>query len=87
MEFLEPGNFNGLIFRDGMVFVSDIGKWITTEEYLKNMKLTEIEKNVILVALDHMEEHIQELMEERTLRGGMWQERLDACKTIRTKFK
>jgi len=36
MEFLEPGNFNGLIFKDGMVFVSDIGKWITTEEYLKN---------------------------------------------------
>ena len=51
------------------------------------MKLTDIEKNVILVALDHMEEHIQELMEERTLRGDMWQERLDACKTIKTKLK
>ena len=36
MQFLEPGNFNGLIFRDGMVFVSDIGKWVTQEEYLKN---------------------------------------------------
>ena len=33
MIFLEPGNFNGLIFRDGMVFVSDIGKWITLKEY------------------------------------------------------
>ena len=36
MEFLEQGNFNGLIFRDGMVFVSDIDKWVATEEYLKN---------------------------------------------------
>jgi len=51
------------------------------------MDLTVIEKNVILVALDHMEEHITELMEERELRGDMWQERLDACKTIKTKLK
>ena len=33
MEFLKQGNFNGLIFRDGMVFVSDIDKWIPKEEY------------------------------------------------------
>jgi hypothetical protein len=33
MEFLEQGNFNGLIFRNGMIFVSDIDKWITHEEY------------------------------------------------------
>ena len=33
MEFLKPGNFNGLIFRNGMVFVSDINKWITLKEY------------------------------------------------------
>ena len=33
MEFLEPGNFNGLIFRDGMVLLSDIDKWIPREEY------------------------------------------------------
>ena len=60
------------------------------------MKLTEIEKNVILVALDHMQEHIKELMEERKdllvldlhLFGeNLWQERLDACKTIKTKLK
>lgn len=50
------------------------------------MKLTNIEKNVLLVALDHMEEHIQELMEDRTFQRDMWQERLDACKTIRTKL-
>ena len=35
MRFLEPNNFNGLIFRDGMVFVSEINKWITKEEYKK----------------------------------------------------
>ena len=51
------------------------------------MKLTKTEENVLLVALDHMEEHIMDLMEERTLKYGMWQERLDACKTIRTKIK
>ncbi len=35
MEFLEKGNFNGLIFRDGMIYVSYIGKWVTHEEYEK----------------------------------------------------
>ena len=35
MEFLKPGNFNGLIFRNEMVFVSEIDKWITKEEYKK----------------------------------------------------
>jgi hypothetical protein len=35
MQFLEQGNFNGLIFRDGMVFISDIDKWVTMEEYNK----------------------------------------------------
>jgi hypothetical protein len=33
MQFLEPGNFNGLIVFDGMVFLSDIDKWITKEEH------------------------------------------------------
>ena len=51
------------------------------------MKLTNKEMNVLLVALDHMEEHITDLMEERTLRCDMWQERLDACESIRTKIK
>ena len=50
------------------------------------MKLTNIEKNVLEVALDHMEEHLIELMDERELHGDIWQERLDACKTIRTKL-
>ena len=53
------------------------------------MKLSNTETNVLLVALDHMQEHIQELMEdrERTLCGQQWKEKLDACKTIRTKIK
>lgn len=33
MEFLEPGNFNGLTFRKGMVYESNLGKWLTYEEY------------------------------------------------------
>ncbi len=50
------------------------------------MKLSNTETNVLLVALDHMQEHIQELMEDRELHGDMWKERLNACKTIRTKI-
>tara|TARA_Y100001937_G_scaffold124390_1_gene189008 strand:- start:208 stop:336 length:129 start_codon:yes stop_codon:yes gene_type:complete len=38
MRFLQEGNFNGLIFRDGMVFISDINRWITKEEYEKYKK-------------------------------------------------
>ena len=49
-------------------------------------ELTNTEINVLLVAIDHMEEHIKELMEVRELRGDMWQERLDACESIRTKI-
>ena len=35
MRFLQEGSFNGLIFRDGMVFISDIDKWVTQKEYEK----------------------------------------------------
>ena len=35
MRFLQEGNFNGLIFRDGMVFISDIDRCVTKEEYEK----------------------------------------------------
>ena len=63
-----------------------------------NIELTKLEKNVLLVALDHMEDHIMDLtarikeineelnMEERELRDDIWKKRLDACKTIRTKI-
>ncbi len=51
------------------------------------MKLSNTETNVLLVALDHMEEHLLDLMSERTLQlVAQWKERLDACKTIRTKI-
>lgn len=49
--------------------------------------LSNTEINVLMVALDHMEEEISDLMSERTLRGDMWKERLDACESIRTKIK
>ena len=51
------------------------------------MDLTPNERNTILVALDHMEEEISDLMSERTLRGDMWKQRLDSCESIRTKIK
>ena len=51
------------------------------------MNLTPNERNIILVALDDMEQEISDLMSERTLRGDMWKERLDACESIRTKIK
>ena len=51
------------------------------------MELTNVEINVLLVALDHMEEEISDLMSERNLSGDMWKERLDACESIRTKIK
>ena len=51
------------------------------------MQLTNTETNVLLVALDDMEEEILDLMKERELRGDMWKERLEACKTIRNKIK
>jgi|TARA_R100000278_G_scaffold4070_2_gene7083 hypothetical protein len=35
MRFLEEGNFNGLIFRDDMVYISHIDSWVTKEEYEK----------------------------------------------------
>ncbi len=51
------------------------------------IKLNNTEQNVLLVAIDHMEEEISDLMSERTLSGDMWKERLDACESIRTKIK
>ena len=49
--------------------------------------LNNTEINVLMVALDHMEEEISDLMSERTLRGNMWKERLDDCSSIRAKIK
>ena len=44
--------------------------------------LSELERNVLQVALDHMEEHIIAVMEEPNPYVDIWQERLDACKNL-----
>lgn len=51
------------------------------------MELTNTETNVLLVALDHMEEEILDLMRERTIRATDWAKKLDACRTVRNKIK
>ena len=51
------------------------------------MELTNTETNVLLVALDHMEEGILDLMRERTLRADTLGERLEACRTVRNKIE
>ena len=52
------------------------------------MKLTSREMNVVLVALDHMEEHLEIVMEAGDFRfTHMYELRMEACKTARTKIK
>lgn len=50
------------------------------------MELSMSETIVLLIAIDRMEEHLRELMKERTQHGPLLVERLGACKTIRTKI-
>ena len=54
MRFLQEGNFNGLIFRDGMVFISDIDRWVTKEEYEKyknnmNKGIIRVQKQLLVI--------------------------------------
>ena len=35
IQIMTQEQFNGLIFRDGMVFISEIDKWVTYKEYEK----------------------------------------------------
>ena len=49
--------------------------------------LSNTEINVLMVALDHMEEEISDLMSESSFSCDIWEERLDACKSIRAKIK
>lgn len=51
------------------------------------MKLTSREMNVVLVALDHMEEHLEIVMEAGDLTHGMYELRMEACKTARAKIR
>ena len=52
-----------------------------------NMKFTNYEKNVLLVSLDHMEEHLEIAMEAGYLTHHDYGVRVEACKTARTKIK
>jgi len=50
------------------------------------VKLNGIELNVLEVALDHMEEHLNDLHVE-SIDAPLIQDRLDAVKTLKTKIK
>ena len=51
------------------------------------MTLTNIEKSVLSMALDHMEEEMRELMEEHSDRFKRYfGEKLEACENLKTKL-
>jgi len=50
------------------------------------MTITNIEMNVLAVALDHMKEHLQDLISENDFIEDHLQERLEACKSLQTKL-
>ena len=60
------------------------------------MVISELERNVLEVALDHMKEHLEALMDENKLRreskakefnANYIQERLDACNNLKKAIK
>ena len=51
------------------------------------MKLSEHEKNVILVALDHMEEHLESIEQDGCITEDTYNLRMEAVSTARTKIK
>ena len=51
------------------------------------MQLSNTETNVLLVALDHMEEEILDLIRETTIQANTLGDRLEACRTTRNKIK
>ena len=50
------------------------------------MKLTNTEKEVLAVALDHMEEHLEDLISENDFMADHLQERLEACRNLQIKL-
>jgi len=50
------------------------------------MTITNIEMNVLAVALDHMEEHLQDLIDQNDFMEDHLQERLEACENLKTKL-
>ena len=51
------------------------------------MNLTNYEKNVLLVSLDHMEEHLEEIEYNGVISEDTYNLRMEAIKTARTKIK
>ena len=51
------------------------------------MSLTEIERNVVLVALDHMEEHPDAIETEHLMDPELYLKRVKAVKSARSKIK
>ena len=52
-----------------------------------NMKFTNYEKNVLLVSLDHMEEHLFIIEEGGDITEDTYNLRMEAIKTARNKIK
>ena len=51
------------------------------------MSLTEIERNVVLVALDHMEEHLDTIEDDHLMDPQLYLSRVKAVKSARSKIK
>jgi len=50
------------------------------------MQFTNYEKNVLLVSLDHMEEHLETIEHESVISEDTYNLRMEAIKTARTKI-
>jgi hypothetical protein len=51
------------------------------------MNLTNLEQNVVLVSLDHMEEHLFIIYEAGDITEDTYNLRMNSLKTVRTKIK
>ena len=51
------------------------------------MQFTNYEKNVLLVSLDHMEEHLEKIEHESVISEDTYNLRMEAIKTARNKIK
>ena len=51
------------------------------------MELSNYEKNVILVALDHMEEHLEAIEQDGCITEDTYNLRMEAVSTARTKIQ
>lgn len=51
------------------------------------MKLSNTETNVLLVALDHMEEHLEAIEYDGVISEDTYNLRMEAVRTARTKIK